>query len=257
MGENNHIDKLWKAYRENNDEKAKESLILHYLYLIKPVVNRLSTRLPPHITTDELESCGLLGLLDAIAKFEPKKGTDFAMYSKVRIKGAILDELRALDWAPRSLRRKKKRLEDAYALLEQKMRRSPMEEEIAKFLKIPLQQLHSLLAEISKITYLSLEDIVQSPGQSEDTLNLLPLSGERPSYSKPIDELIESEKRSIVAEAIETLPKQERLVITLYYYEELTLKEVGKVLGVSESRSSQIHTSAILHLRGKLSNAFV
>ena len=256
MGENNHIEKLWKAYKGNSDEKAKEALILHYLYLIKYVVNRLSARLPPHITTDELESCGLLGLLDAIAKFEPNKGTDFAIYSKVRIKGAILDELRALDWAPRSLRRKKKKLEDAYALLEQKLGRSPTEEEIAKILKIPIQQLHSLLAEISRITYLSLEDIFQSSGQDEDTLNLLPIAGEPPSHSKPIDELIESEERSLVAKAIENLPEQERLVVSLYYYEELTLKEVGKVLGVSESRSSQIHASAILHLRAKLNNAF-
>jgi len=248
--EDNYIEKLWKAYKQNNDEKAREALILHYLPIIKSVVNRLSARLPPHVTTDELESCGLLGLLDAIAKFEPNKGTDFSTYSKIRIKGAVLDELRALDWAPRSLRRKEQKLEETYNHLEQKMGRSPTEYEVAKFLKIPLKQLHSLLAEISRITYLSLEDILQD--QNEDTLSLLPLSGEPAPYSNPADELIKSENRSLVAKAIETLPKQKRLVINLYYYEELTLKEVGEVLGVSESRVSQIHASAILHLRAKL-----
>ena len=252
--DDNHIDKLWKAYKENNDEKAREALILHYLHLIKPVVNRLKARFPPHITTDELESCGLLGLLDAIAKFEPDRGTDFSTYSKVRIRGAVLDELRALDWAPRSLRKKKQKLEEAYALLEQKMGRTPTEEEVAKMLKIPLQQLHALLAEISRITYFSLEDILQNPKQNEYTLDLLPLSGELPPYSNPANELIKSENRYLVVKAIETLPEQERLVISLYYYEELTLKEVGKVLYVSESRASQIHASAILHLRAKLRN---
>lgn len=233
------IEKLWKAYKQNNDEKAREALILHFLPLVKSVVNRLKSRFPPHITTDELESCGLLGLLDAIAKFEPNRGKDFPTYCKVRIKGAVLDELRALDWAPRSLRKKEQELEKAYAHLEQNMGRSPTEEEVTKFLNIPLVKLHALLAQINRITYLSLEDILQDKKWSEDT---------------PIDELIKSENRSLLAEAIETLPKRERLVISLYYYEELTLKEVGEVLGVSESRASQIHASAILHLRTKLRN---
>jgi RNA polymerase sigma factor for flagellar operon FliA len=252
MAEEEYIDQLWKEYKQNNDEKAREELILHYLPMIKSVVNRLSARIPPHITSDELESYGLLGLLDAITKFEPSRGTDFAAYSKIRIKGAVLDELRALDWAPRSLRRKEQKLEEAYNYLEQRIGRSPTEDEIAEFLKIPLKQLHSLLGEINRITYLSLDDILQDPKQSEDNLNLLPLSGKASSYSDPVDELIKSEKRSLVAQAIESLPKQECLVISLYYHEELTLKEVGEVLGVSESRASQIHASAILHLRAKL-----
>jgi len=257
MAEEEYIDRLWKDYKQNNDEKAREELILHYLPIIKSVVNRLSARIPPHITTDELESCGLLGLLDAIAKFEPQKGTDFSTYSKIRIKGAVLDELRALDWAPRSLRRKEQKLEEAYNHLEQKMGRSPTEDEVAEFLRIPLKQLHSLLAEINRITYLSLEDILQAPTTDEETLNLLPLSGKALPYSNPVDELIKSEKRSLVAQAIETLPKRECLVISLYYYEELTLKEVGEVLGVSESRASQIHASAILHLRAKLRQSLI
>lgn len=246
------IEKLWKAYKQNNDEKAREALILHYLPLIKTVVNRLKARFPPHITADELESCGLLGLLDAIAKFDPDKGTDFSTYCKVRIKGAVYDELRALDWAPRSLRKKKQRLEEAYAHLEQKMKRSPTQEEVAKFLKIPKIELHALLAQICRITYLSIEDILQEKKRDYDTLSLMPLSGKPEPYLNPIDEIIKSENRSLLAKAIENLPKKERLVISLYYYEELTLKEVGKVLGVSESRVSQIHASAILHLRAKL-----
>ena len=257
MAEDISIEKLWQAYKQNNDEKAKEALILHFLPLVKAVVNRLKVRFPPHITTDELESCGLLGLLDAIAKFEPNKGTDFSTYSKIRIKGAVLDELRALDWAPRSIRKKKQKLEEVYAHLEQKMGRSPTEEEVASILKISLQQLHTLLSEISGITYFSLECILQDSKQNEDILNLMPISGESAFYSNPAEEIIKSENRFLIANAIETLPKQERIVISLYYYEELTLKEIGKVLDVSESRVSQIHTSAILHLRAKLRKILV
>lgn len=247
---NNNIQKLWKAYKQNNDAQAREQLILHFLPMVKSVVGRLAARFPSHMSKDDLESSGLLGLMDAVAKFDPESGVDFSTYGALRIKGAIIDELRALDWAPRSIRKREREVDEAYAQLEQMLGRRPSEKEVAEFLGISLSKLQTLLTEIGRLTHLSLEELI-GDDMNEDSVNLLPLSGTLP-FPNPLEALVTQEARVHLANTIETLSKQERLVVTLYYYEELTLKEVGKVLGVSESRVSQIHSSAILHLRTKL-----
>ena len=239
---------LWEAYMEGGDPKAREELILSHLPLVKATVRRMVTSLASHAEMDDLESAGLFGLIDAVEKFNPSMGKEFAVYASFRIRGAILDELRALDWVPRSLREKARQLESAYTDLEQALGRTPTDDELAASLKLSLSKLHTLMGEVSGLLCLSLEELLTS---EEENLYLSPLSSGSMSENA-LDTTSWDELRGLLTGSIDSLTEQEKTVISLYYYEELTLKEVGQVLSIAESRVCQIHARAILRLRGTL-----
>jgi RNA polymerase sigma factor for flagellar operon FliA len=228
----------------------RDELILEHLPQIKYIAQRISTKLPSHVELNDLVSAGILGLLDAIEKFDPNRGVKFKTYAELRIKGAILDSLRNLDWAPRSLRKKSKDLERVYRELEQRLGRPATEKEVCEAMEISLDEFYEL---VDQIKGLNLGSFQEMSGKDEDK-NSEPLVKYVPDAPQldPFFVFHKSEIQGIMSTAIDTLPKKERLVVSLYYYDELTMKEIGKVLGVNESRVSQLHTKAMLRLRTKL-----
>jgi len=230
------------------DPHQKEDLILRFAPLIKLIVNRIALRLPPHVDTEDLVNSGVIGLMDAIEKYDPTRGTSFKTYAEFRVRGAILDELRTLDWFPRSIRQKVNRLESAYAELERQLGRAATDEEVAEALHVDLEEFYEILAQASAVSLVSLYDMGREDGGEERSLLECIGNGEEdPAVALESQEVYET-----VGKAIEKLPEKERMVISLYYYDELTMKEIGKVLNLTESRVSQIHTKAVLRLRAKL-----
>jgi RNA polymerase sigma factor for flagellar operon FliA len=226
----------------------RDNLINETLPLIKHIAHRVATRLPANIEMRDLINAGVIGLLDAIEKFEPERGVKFKTYAEVRIRGAILDSLRNLDWAPRSLRKKSKDLEKIYADLTQKLGRPATDEEVSEAMGEDIEDFHALVDQLHGLTIGSFENLSDSE-DSENYINYYPDDGSNDPYAK-----FEShELTSLLAQAIEELPEKERLVLSLYYYEEFTMKEIGALLGVNESRVSQLHTKATLRLRARLS----
>jgi RNA polymerase sigma factor for flagellar operon FliA len=238
---------LWKKYIETRDPATKEQLILEYADLIKYVAGRLSIYFGSNVEYDDLVGYGVFGLIDAIEKFDPEKKVKFETYASLRIRGAIIDSIRDQDWAPRSLRKKGKELERAYFEVENMLGRSASDLEIADHMGISVEELNKLLQEVNMSQMISLEDYLdQNHEAGLDTLTTEHDSG-RPEQRMEVVELKET-----LADAIEKLPEKERMVVTLYYYEELTLKEISYIMKVSESRISQLHTKAILRMRGRL-----
>lgn len=239
-----------KAYR-NQYVAERNVIVLEHLPQIKFIAQRMALRLPTDVQLDDLISAGVLGLLDAYEKFDEEKGVQFKTYAEVRIRGAILDSLRGLDWAPRSLRKRSREVERAYHQLEQRLCRSATDEEVARELRIDLASLHSLLDQLNGLTigHFQVND-GQEDGMDEDSLSI--------SYSpttqsdSPFEVVRKEELRRLLADFIQQIPEREQSIIGLYYYEELTMKEIGHVLSVNESRVSQLHTRAMLRLRGKL-----
>ena len=228
---------------------SREELILEYVPLVKYLAQRVMAKLPHHIELDDLINAGVIGLIDALEKYDPSKRIKFRTYAEFRIKGAIFDELRSQDLLPRSWRQKLKELEDVYGRLEQRLGRTPTEEEIAREMNISLEEFYQDLDEVRSINFLSVDGLIDATQEEKGRLmDLLADDGEK----DPLELLGLSELREAVAEAIDELPERQRLVLTLYYYEELTMKEIAHVLGVTESRVSQIHTQAIIGLRAKL-----
>ncbi len=226
----------------------RDALITETLPLIKHIAHRVATRLPNNIEMRDLINAGVIGLLDAIDKFEPERNVKFKTYAEVRIRGAILDSLRNLDWAPRSLRKKSKDLEKIYSDLSQKLGRPATEEEVSEAMGEDLEDFHALVDQLHGLTIGSFENLSDSE-DSDNYINYYPDDGTNDPYTK----FEANELTALLAEAIEELPEKERLVLSLYYYEEFTMKEIGSLLGVNESRVSQLHTKATLRLRGKLS----
>ncbi len=227
----------------------KEQIILEHTALIRYIVNRIAVRLPSHIDLDDLHNTGVIGLMDAIDKYDPGKNCKFKTYAEFRIKGAILDQLRSLDWVPRSIRQKSRRLEQAYSEVEQRLGRSATDAEIAQSLGIGLEEFHFLLNQVRGISMVNLDEL-RSGGDPDQ-----PAYGdifEDVKSENPFASLKSRELRQAVAECIGALPEKERLVISLYYYEDLNMKEIGNVLGITESRVCQIHTKAVQRLRSKL-----
>jgi RNA polymerase sigma factor FliA len=225
----------------------RDNLINETLPLIKHIAHRVATRLPANIEMRDLINAGVIGLLDAIEKFEPERNVKFKTYAEVRIRGAILDSLRNLDWAPRSLRKKSKDLEKIYADLSQKLGRPATDEEVSEAMGEDIEDFHALVDQLHGLTIGSFENLSDSE-DSENYINYYPDDGSNDPYAK----FESNELTSMLAQAIEELPEKERLVLSLYYYEEFTMKEIGALLGVNESRVSQLHTKATLRLRGKL-----
>ncbi|MGI6680819.1 MAG: FliA/WhiG family RNA polymerase sigma factor [Bdellovibrionota bacterium] len=237
------------AYKHvSNNEK--DEMIRAYLPLVKKVVNRLLGRVPKGVDVKEMINSGIIGLVDALEKFDPGKDTNFATYARFRIQGSILDSFRSQDWLPRSLRKKTHEIEEAYRQVEVKHGRPARDEEVAKVLGISLDEFNKRLGEISNIVMISFEELGYGHGEDrfskDDVLE---------SKSKdPLFKLLSSEKVELVARSLDRLPEKERLVISLYFYEELNLKEIGEIIGVTESRASQIRSRALIRLKTYLKN---
>ena len=247
------MQELWQEYRENRDKTVRDRLILTYAPLVKYVAGRLGSSLPAHVDEGDLVSYGLLGLIGAIERYDPDRDIKFETYAIARIRGAIIDELRALDWVPRSVRSRARQIERAIGELEAKLGRAPTDEEIAAKVGVTVDELDSSLTDISRSSIAALDELWSVSGDGDQVSLLDTLEDD--TIAQPAEVLDETETREALADAIARLPEREKLVVTLYYYEELTLREIGEVLGVTESRVSQLHTKAILRLKSRLAGA--
>ena len=230
--------------------RSRDELIVEFAPLIKYIAQRIAARLPANIELDDLISSGVIGLMDAIDKYDSSRDNKFKTYAEFRIRGAILDELRAQDWVPRSVREKAKQLERAYSKIEQEKGRQATDEEVCSELKITQEEYHEMLNQVRSVSILSFDDI--SSFSKADKKSLHSLGDGSPKVSTPFSEVNVASLKRMIAEAIKDLPEKQRLVLSLYYYEDLNLKEIGRVLDVTESRVSQLHTQAVLRLKGKL-----
>jgi RNA polymerase sigma factor for flagellar operon FliA len=245
---------LWRDYRRSQDRGIRDRLILSYAPLVKYVAGRLGSGLPAHVDEEDLVSYGLLGLIGAIERYDPDRDVKFETYAVARIRGAIIDELRALDWVPRSVRSRARDIERAIAELEKKHMRAPTDEEIAAKVGITQEELETSLSEIGRTSIAALDELWTISSTGGDQVALIDTI-EDTSGPEPQSALAQTELKEALGEGIARLPEREKLVVTLYYYEELTLREIGEVLGVTESRVSQLHTKAILRLRSRFSAA--
>jgi RNA polymerase sigma factor for flagellar operon FliA len=234
------IHSLWAEYRDNKNTDTREKLIEHYLPLVKLVAGRIAIGLPQHVDKDDLIGNGFFGLIEAIERFDLSRGVKFETYAVARIRGSMLDSLRAQDWIPATVRQKARQYEHAVAELEHSLGRSATDEEIAGTMCISVTQLHNLINTLNGCTIIPLEDYIKAETPSGNIAN-------------PSQQLEETEVKATLAKAIEKLTEKERLVVTLYYYEGLTLKEISLILKLTEARISQLHTKAIFRLRGALS----
>jgi RNA polymerase sigma factor FliA len=245
------LRELWRRCKDEDDEKARERLVVAYSPLVKYVAGRMAAGLPSHVEDADLISYGLLGLIGAIERYEPEREIKFETFAVSRIKGAIIDELRSLDWVPRSVRARARDIEKVHSKLENRLQRAPTEEEMAKELGLSLDELRDALLEIANSSVLALDDLWTVADPAGGQISLLDTIRD-PKAVDPQEQIDAAELKDRLAEAIEALPDRERLVIALYYYENLTLREIGEVLGVTESRVSQLHTKAVLGLRSHL-----
>lgn len=231
---------LWSNYQVTREADIRDKLVEQYLPLVKLVSARIAIGLPQHVDKDDLTSNGFFGLLDAIERFDIARGVKFETYAVARIRGAILDALRAQDWLPSTLRQKAKQYEQTVAELENTLGRSATDGEIAKALSVSDEQLHALINQLSSSTLVPLDEFIRTESPTSQIIS-------------PSQNVEDEEVKSILANAIDKLPEKERLVVSLYYYEELTLKEISVIMKLSEARISQLHTKAIFRLRGALS----
>jgi RNA polymerase sigma factor for flagellar operon FliA len=245
---------IWREFRRTGDKALRDRLILTYAPLVKFVAGRLGSGLPAHVEENDLVSYGLLGLIGAIERYEPDRDVKFETYAIARIKGSIIDELRAMDWVPRSVRSRAREIERAIAALESQLHRAPTDEEISEKLGITTEELEESLTDISRTSIAALDELWTMSSGSGDQVALIDTI-EDTQGPEPQAALDQTELREALGEAIARLPEREKVVVTLYYYEELTLREIGEVLGVTESRVSQLHTKAILRLKARLSGA--
>jgi RNA polymerase sigma factor FliA len=248
------VTELWRTFRRTGDQALRDRLILMYAPIVKYVAGRLGSGLPAHVDEGDLVSYGLLGLISAIERYDPDRDVKFETYAIARIKGSILDELRALDWVPRSVRSRARQIERAMAELEAKLGHAPSDEELAKKVGISVEELEDSLTDISRSSIAALDELWTISGSGGDQVALIDTI-EDTQGPEPQSAFAQTELREMVADAITSLPEREKLVITLYYYEDLTLREIGEVLGVTESRVSQLHTKAILRLKARLSGS--
>jgi RNA polymerase sigma factor for flagellar operon FliA len=245
------VNSLWRRFRIAKESKYRDSLINHYAYLVKITSGRVVTSLPPNLERDDLISVGVVGLIKAIDQYDPGRQVKFETYAIALIRGAVVEMLREEDWVPRSIRDNVKNLERVYHRLEVKFGRPATEEEVSEDLGITVDELQQLLINTSRASVLSLDDVLAgSGGDSSENLHLADVLADESSNIASQVEMVE--RKRILVIGIDRLPDRERLVIALYYYEGLTFKEIGKVLGVSESRVYQLHTQAVLRIRGYL-----
>src|SRR5215208_6266491 len=242
---------LWRKYKSTGSDRAREQLVVAYSPLVKYVAGRMSSGLPAHVEESDLISYGLIGLINAIERFDPEREIKFETYAITRIKGAIIDELRALDWVPRSVRARAREIERVHGKLEHRLHRTPTDEEMARELQLSVEEFQESLVKISNSTVVALDELWAVSDSSGDQVSLLDTLHD-PDAPDPQQILDASELKDRLADAISALPEREKLVNALYYYENLTLREIGEVLGVTESRISQLHTKAVLRLKSRL-----
>ncbi|WP_336922764.1 RNA polymerase sigma factor WhiG [Aquipuribacter sp. SD81] len=245
---------MWTQYKATGDRAVRDRLILHYSPLVKYVAGRVGVGLPANVEHADLVSYGVFGLIDAIDKFDHERAIKFETYAISRIRGAIIDELRSIDWIPRSVRSKSREVERAYAALEAELHRSPTEQEVADRLGIAISDLHAIFSKVSYANVVALDELMHAGSERGDSLTL----GDTLKDSKaedPVAAFETQETKFLLSRAVNLLPEREKIVVTLYYYEGLTLAEIGRVLGVTESRICQMHTKAVMQLRAKLSAA--
>ncbi|HAA75816.1 TPA: RNA polymerase sigma factor WhiG [Candidatus Latescibacteria bacterium] len=242
--------RAYQAQVQAAADPNREENLMQYLPLVKYIAGRIAIGLPKSVELDDLINAGVVGLIEAHGNYDASKNVKFESFASMRIRGAILDELRAIDWAPRSTRAKSREMERAIADLENKMGRSPTDQQVAETLDVSLDDLYKLLDDLSSTTLLSLDELTYGSNDDKPVPLLDTLQSQ--DKSDALTDLEREEMRNLLVDSIGLLTEQERLVIALYYYEELTLKEIGQVMELSESRVSQIHTKAVLSLRGKL-----
>jgi RNA polymerase sigma factor for flagellar operon FliA len=241
---------LWLRYKDRGDPHARDQLILTYAPLVKYVAGRMRAALPSHVDEADLISYGLVGLISAIERFDPARRVKFETYAVTRVKGAIIDELRALDWVPRSVRARARKIEQTSAALEGRLHRAPTDEEMAGALGMEMDEFQDALTQISNASIVALDEMwtVSAGGEAMSLMDTLSDS----RASDPADLMDVTDLRDTLADAIAKLPERERIVVALYYYDNLSLKAIGEILGVTESRVSQLHTKAVLRLKGRL-----
>ncbi len=243
------LPEAWRRYKEHGDPTARSAIINQFAYLVKITAGRVVSNLPPSLEREDLVSAGVMGLIKAVDQFDVTRQVKFETYAIALIRGAILEMLREEDWVPRSVRERVKLLEKTYIDLETALGRPPTEHEVARRLKVSIEEFHKMLVDTGRTTLLSLDDILVG-GEGSEKLHLADVI--RDEGAGPVSELELRERRRSLAVAIDRLPERERLVISLYYYDGLTFKEIGKILTISESRVYQLHTQAVVRLRGYL-----
>ncbi|MDV6012795.1 FliA/WhiG family RNA polymerase sigma factor [Haloechinothrix sp. LS1_15] len=242
------IDELWQEFVRHPRASLRERLVLHYAPLVKYVAGRVGTGLPTHVDIGDLVQSGIFGLVDAIEKFDPDKGLKFETYAMQRIRGAILDDLRSQDWVPRAVRSRAKEVERALERLGGRLHRTPTDAELAAELEISVAELRDLYGQLQLTSVVAFEDLVSGSREGGSVMDTL----RDDDAVDPVSVLVDRDNRKQLAEAIAQLAERDRIIVSLYYFESLTLAEIGKVLGVTESRVSQLHTRAVLRLRAKL-----
>jgi RNA polymerase sigma factor for flagellar operon FliA len=244
------VEQLWADYKATAQRADRDALIVHYAPLVKYVAGRVAVGLPQNVEQSDLVSYGIFGLIDAIDKFDPERGYKFETYAIARIKGAILDELRSIDWVPRSVRAKARALEKAYAKLESELHRTATDAEVAAELDLTEAQLQSTLSQISFVGLVALDEMLSVGGERGDSMTLGDTVADK--SDGPVAAYEVEEMKQILADAINKMPEREKTVLSLYYYEGLTLAEIGRILGVTESRVCQIHTKSVIQLRSRM-----
>jgi RNA polymerase sigma factor for flagellar operon FliA len=245
-------EELWNVFKKTRDPRIRDAFVRQYAPLVKYVAGKIAVSMPHTVEFDDLVGFGVFGLFDAIKKFDPDKHVKFKTYAVTRIRGAIFDELRSIDWVPRSVRQKTREIEDTMRNLESRLGRSANDMEIAGEMGLSIKELEKTMLKISGTAVLSLNDVWYS-GEDNDKVSIAD-SLESPQSLNPEIIVEREEIKRVIAQSIHELPEKEKKVLVLYYYEDLTLKEIGKVLEVTESRVSQLHTKAIMRLRSKLTN---
>lgn len=249
MNDDEVVASAWRRFKQDGDAEARNRLLEHYASLVRFVASRVAVGLPASVDPNDLASYGTFGLIDALEKFEPERGIKFETYAITRIKGAMIDELRAIDWVPRSVRAKAKAVEQAYAALEARLHRPPTDAEVANELGMSEDELLAIYSKISFLGLVGLDEVVMSGERGEGMTLGDTLADRRQSAGGAFEE---QERRRMLADSINQLADREKTVLVLYYYEGFTLAEIGRILGVTESRICQIHSKAVLALRGKL-----
>lgn len=247
----NNLAKAYESERQYGICQNRDELVVSHLPLVKYLVGRISSKLPSHLDQQDLMSVAVIGLITAAERFDPSRGILFKTFAEKRVMGSIMDELRAQDWLPRTLREKYKRLEQQFSVLEQKLGRNPSSEEVAAAMGMDLEKYFRLMEEVHSLSFMSLDEFQEDDeGSSFGFLNFLSDNG----VENPQNQLMAKQLLQVLGEAIESLPEKERLVVTLYYYEELNLKEIGEIMSLTESRISQLHSQAVIRLKVKMKN---
>lgn len=243
------LDELWKEWKSQGSRKAKDRLLAEYAGLVRHTAQRVAVGLPSHVELGDLVGSGVMGLIKAVETFDPEREVKFETYASHKIRGAILDELRSLDWVPRSVRQKGRSLQKAYAHLSSDLGRTPYDDEVAEHMGMTLVEFEDLLSEVAPLTVLSLDEQDGMPG--EDGLKLSETIADEQA-ANALKEIEEDQMRAVLREAIQGLPEKERLVVAMYHFEELNFKEIGRVMGITESRVCQIHSKAMMKLRARV-----